>query len=179
MVLEDPAGAGQVYRKACDELNCERSCSNYARLARLKADRALTHRYNDKGCRLGRAEACFGAGLACLPGLDDSLFVRLDLAAGLDYLERGCRLGSAESCYLVGGLHLTGMPGLTERDLTSVFKYDFMACQLGQRLACANLSGELAVHPPKSGRANDPAANGYLWRMMQLKVDRSIRSTTN
>jgi TPR repeat protein len=79
-------------------------------------------------------------------------------------LDRGCDLGSGESCYLAGGAYLVDKPGVMEKNVSTTYKYDVKACQLGNKLACDTLSGAL----PIENTTGHP--NAFQIRLMQLNI---------
>jgi cytochrome c oxidase assembly factor 7 len=86
----------------------------------------------------------------------------------VEMLDRGCNLGCDDSCYLAGGAYLVGVPGLLEKNVSTAYKYDVKACQLGNKLACANLSGALPMI------TNGPMSNAFQVRWLQLKINKEL-----
>ncbi len=174
-VTRDLPKAATVFRKTCDDHQYGPSCQKFASLVRRGAagsDATLSFDYDRKACDFGEPKSCFNAAMSIvLPGVNKRLQVQPDVSLAVKLLERGCDLGCDNSCYLAGGLYLVGVPGVLDKNVSTTYKYDFKACQLGNKLACANLSGALSVESlADSHEADDPISNGFLIRLMQLKI---------
>ena len=109
--------------------------------------------------------------MAILPVVEKREKIRQDVSLAVKLLERGCDLGCDNSCYMAGGLYLVGVPGVLDKNVSTTYKYDFKACQLGNKLACANLSGALSVESfADSHEPDDAISNGFFIRLLQLKI---------
>lgn len=176
-ITKDLPRAASIFRKNCDQHNYGPSCQKFAHLARRGVDGTdpeSSFDYDRKGCDFGHSNSCFNAAMAVLPTLKGSRH-QLDFPLAIKLLDRGCDLGCDNSCYLAGGLYLVGVPDVIDKNVSTTYKYDLKACQLGNRLACANLKGTLPV--VESGNQT----NGFFIRLMQLKInnERVLKQVNN
>ena len=119
--------AATLLRTTCDEYKYADSCHKYADLLRVakfdfKVDKEIeSFKYYRKGCEFGQAKSCFYTFFS----LFDGKVKRQVLNEGnleslaLKMLERGCDLGSSESCYVAGGVHLIGIPGVLDKNVST------------------------------------------------------------
>ena len=167
IIQKDSSKAGKAFRKNCDDYQYGPSCEKFASLARNgrvgTADPELSLQYDRLGCDGGQAHCCFNATMTIISDRNRYVSHHTDI---FNLVERGCRLGCHNSCYLAGGLFLSGIPGVLEKNTSITYRYDLKACQLGNPLACANITGALPVE--KS--TDDPTTNGFVIRLMQLKI---------
>lgn len=172
VTLQEAAKAATIFRKTCDEYQYGESCQLYAGLLRAFncIDPIESFRYDRKGCQLGRAKSCLNTALDIVSDGNVRQVVeeeKPDLLV-VEMLDRGCNLGCDDSCYLAGGAYLVGVPGLLEKNVSTAYKYDVKACQLGNKLACANLSGALPI------KTHGPMSNAFQVRRLQLKINKEL-----
>ena len=170
--------AATLLRTTCDEYKYADSCHKYADFLRItklnfNVDKEMEcFKYYRKGCEFGQAKSCFYTFFS----LFDGKVKRQVLNEGnleslaLKMLERGCDLGSSESCYVAGGVHLIGIPGVLDKNVSTTYKYDVKSCQLGNKLACDTLSGALPIENPTS---SDPKSHPVQIRLMQLAITKN------
>lgn len=163
--MKDSAKAAFIFRTNCDDHRYGPSCHKFARLARrTQNDRQLGWTYDRQGCNYGYANSCLNAAMAILPTFQPKNSPVDDFSLAVQLLDRGCDLGCDNSCYLMGGLYLADLPDALNKNVSMTYQYDLKACQLGNRLACANLRGLLPVDS-----SDEPTRNGFFIRLMQLK----------
>lgn len=171
---EDISKAATVFRKTCDDHKYGDSCHKFASLVRrgmADIDPSVSVDYDRKACHYGQAKSCFHAAMAIVSRVDSGrVWINQvepdDPLEVVNLLDRGCHLGCDNSCYLAGGLYLAGVPDILDKDISITYRYDLKACQLGNQLACANLTGALPVECPTNDNA---ISNGFLIRRLQLK----------
>jgi TPR repeat protein len=173
-LIKESEKAATLYRTMCDEHKYSESCHKYADFLRItklnfNVDKEIeSFKYYRKGCEFGQAKSCFYTFFSLFDGKVKRQVLNEgnpDLLA-LKMLERGCDLGSSESCYVAGGAHLVGIPGVLDKNVSTTYKYDVKACQLGNKLACDTLSGALPIENPTS----DPKSHPVQIRLVQLAV---------
>lgn len=142
VVKKDDKKAIAVYKSSCRDGKNGESCYRLGQIyhsgSEGPADHVTAFYYNQQGCQLGHAKSCLNAGMANLSDGFEGC-VRQDLTLAVHYLKQGCQLGSGLSCYLLAGVFNSKTDGGQYNNPLAVLKYDFEACQLNFRLACANL----------------------------------------
>ena len=128
IVKKDNAKAAAVYKSNCEDDQNGKSCFHLAQLYHTElVDHHEAYDYNVKGCDLGNAKCCFGAGLANLSDDLDKGCVGKNPSLAIDNLKRSCQLGSGMACQLLSQLFLIGFPGFVDKDLSACLKYHFEA----------------------------------------------------
>ena len=177
MLKHDFSKSAAIYRSTCEDFNNGPSCMRFAQHCLsgrgVPADPQLAFQYNQKACQLGEGESCLMAAMACTAIDSRKLRVETNYPMALDYMKQGCALGNANSCYMAGGMYLTGVPGVIEKDTFLAYKHDVRACMLGNGFACANLSGVFASIGAdqlwdNSSSSTTAVVNGMEWRGKQM-----------
>lgn len=139
-IKKDFPAAASIYRMNCKERNFGLSCNKYGgyllngKGCSVNKKEALEH--FEKGCEVGCAKACFGAGVMEASSWENH---QPDARSSMSYFERGCDGNDPRACFHASGIYIKGTESIPKNS-ERAFRLSEKACALGDARSCANVS---------------------------------------
>jgi len=143
-IKSDFERASKVYTLACNKYNYPKSCTQigYYHLygkGGVDENHDVAFNYFRKGCDFGEFISCYNAGIMVL-GAGDTYKLKPNNKLGLKFLERACTGNNVDACSRLSLIYLHALHGVQRIDFTKAHKFGVKACELGDMVACANVS---------------------------------------
>ncbi|XP_071952170.1 cytochrome c oxidase assembly factor 7-like [Antedon mediterranea] len=141
-IKSDFTKAAEAYTLSCEERGFGKGCNKVAALyihgkgVEKSTDKAF--KYFEKGCSLGNADACHGAGLLLQQtGLGPNN--KKDIPKAVGFLEKSCKQGYVPSCFHLSSIYIQGADGVN-KNMKKAAQLAAKCCDNNHMYACANLS---------------------------------------
>lgn len=143
-IKNDYKEAINIYKKNCDEMNYNKSCTKYGDYRAIgrgyKKDVLEGYKYMKKGCDLNDEKGCHHAGVFAISNEKLEADRAVQVANGMAMLKKACDSNVEKACFHLAGVFLSGIEGHVEKNIREAYKLCLKSCEIGNPYACANVS---------------------------------------